>query len=262
MLYFFILPLDNIAQTPFKRGDILAKSNSPDTIFVLESLVRDNPEFLTKALSGECADGSDLTGWGYYVCDSGMLYGDHVYNHDSFEYYHGKLEGNQRLFHYVNLFFNEKIGLVAILTMQCRIIAEHQLNEVFPIDSYGCYIPVPLRSENRLTPDEKENIEKTDGLYPWVEGKLSIHQVEFLVREFGGSNESVQKGGLAINGGSYLGGCAGIVHDENNYEKIGDTRYNPSRKAMARMILEVYGWTEAGWINKYTDKNDGCESGE
>lgn len=31
-----------------------------------------------------------------------------------------------------------------------------------------------------------------DGLIPWLTGKPSIHQVEFLVREFGKDNKSVQ----------------------------------------------------------------------
>jgi hypothetical protein len=87
---------------------------------------------------------------------------------------------------------------------------------------------------------------------PWVKGKLSIHQVEFLVREFGGDNESVQNG-LSGGGGWYLGMCAGIVHDENHYAKTGDDRYNPARKDMARMFLEAYGRTETGWVDKHSD---------
>ena len=232
--------------TPYKKGDILTIKDG--RIFVLDSLQHDVVRFKDT----ECFLGS-FGGWGYFVGDDGMLYGDHVRDRDVIEYYHGKLEGNNRLYHYVNLYLNEEIGLVGILTMQCRILAEHQLNEVFPIDSHGCYIPEPLRSENRLTPDEKEQIEKTDGLYPWVVGKLSIHQVEFLAREFGGDNESVQKYQLS-NGCSLLGSCAAIVHDENHFQKIGDAKYNPSRKAMARMILEAYGWTESGWVNVHEKK--------
>lgn len=87
---------------------------------------------------------------------------------------------------------------------------------------------------------------------PWLAGKLSIHQVEFLVREFGGDNESVQTG-LANGGGWYLGMCAKIVHDENDYAKTKDARFNPTRRDMARMILEVYGHTESDWIDSHAD---------
>ena len=49
----------------------------------------------------------------------------------------------------------------------------------------------------------------------------------------------------------YGGSCAGIVHDEDHYEKTGDARFNPARRAMARMFLEAYGYTEEGWANKH-----------
>jgi hypothetical protein len=60
---------------------------------------------------------------------------------------------------------------------------------------------------------------------------------------------------MANGGGSFLGICAGIVHEENHYSKIEDEKFNPERREMARMVLEAYGCTEEGWIDKY-DNNE------
>ena len=90
--------------------------------------------------------------WGLFVDNStGMLYGDHTSGCDCFRYFQGKLEGKDRLLHYVSLFIQEKIGLPELLNMQCRIVAEHLLMNNFNIDSHGCYIPENLLAENRLT---------------------------------------------------------------------------------------------------------------
>jgi hypothetical protein len=158
----------------------------------------------------------------------------------------------------VRLYYQDKIDLAALLNMQCRIILECQLSDNFNIDSHGCYVPVDLLAENRLTQDEKEELERTDGVMPWVAGKLTIHQVDFLVREYGGDRESVQIE-LRNSGGWCLGMCAGIVHDENHYEKTGNDKFNPARREMARMFLAAYECTEAGWVNKHAKPGTGAE---
>ena len=241
--------------TPFKRGDILTWG---DHIFVLHSLDSDNPERLAKIVGLSNGYNYGTEGWGYFVNDNGCLYGDHISGNDAYEYYHGKLEGNNRLLHYVSLYYQDKIDLAALLNMQCRIILECQLSNNFNIDSHGCYVPVDLLAENRLTQDEKEELERTDGVMPWVVGKLTIHQVDFLVREYGGDRESVQLE-LKDYGGWCLGMCAGIVHDENYYEKTGDDKFNPARRDMARMFLAAYDCTEDGWIDKHTEPETGAE---
>jgi len=236
--------------TPFKRGDILKIGNN--TVFVLNSLARDDDEFLEEALRGERADGSDLTGWGYFTDDKGLVYGDHVGGHDCFEYYHGKLAEKDCMLHYLNLFFNDEIGVAALLTTQCRAVLKSYLsNDDFSIRSHGCSIPVEHLFENRLTHDEKEEIEQSNGVMPWVAGKLSKHQVEFLVKEMDESAETVQLI-LGDSGGWCLGTCAGIVHEENHYERTQDSRFNYERRAMARMILEAYDCTESGWYDIHT----------
>jgi Fe-S-cluster formation regulator IscX/YfhJ len=144
--------------TPFKRGDILIGSSSmlgqlgKSRVFVHDGLNRDDPKVLERCFKGIMGDGSDLMGWGFFVNENGVLYGDHTYNHDSFEYYHGELTGNQRLLHYVSLYLKKEITLSEILTIQCRIMLEHQLNNNLPIKSHGCYIP-----EHLLAQEEKEN---------------------------------------------------------------------------------------------------------
>jgi len=160
----------------------------------------------------------------------------------------------------VSLFINDKIDLPALLTVQCRIIAEHQLKNNLLIDALGTFISEELLAENRQTPEEKEQIEKTDGLMPWVAGKLSTYHVEFLARERGMDKEQVQLG-LVDGGGWFLGMCAGIVHNENHYSKTCDAKYNPERRAMARMVLEAYGRTEKGWLDKHSvDEDDKGDS--
>ena len=158
----------------------------------------------------------------------------------------------------MSLFINDKIDLPALLTVQCRIIAEHQLKNNLLIDALGTFISEELLAENRQTPEEKEQIEKTDGLMPWVAGKLSTYHVEFLARERGMDKEQVQLG-LVDGGGWFLGMCAGIVHDENHYEKTGDDKFNPARREMARMFLATYDRTEDGWVNKHASPGTGAE---
>jgi hypothetical protein len=72
------------------------------------------------------------------------------------------------------------------------------------------------------------------------------------VREFDGDREGVQLG-LTNGGGSYLGMCAGIVHDENHYEKAEDDKFNPARRDMAKMFLAAYDYTEDGWVDKHAE---------
>lgn len=249
-MIFIDLPL------PFKRGDIIT---CRDEVFVLDDVPHWNSGMRKKYeeyLTGAYNDRSDMIGWGLFVSDSGVLYGDHTGAYDCYRYYRGKLESANRLLHYVSLFIKGEYGfrLPELLTMQGRIILEQLIENDLLIRSHGCYIPDSLLAENLLTPEEKEEIRETNGLMPWLAGKLSIHQVEFLVREFGGDNESVQTG-LEDDGGWYLGRCAKIVHDENYYAKTNDARFNPARRDMARMFLEVYGHTESKWVNSHTDGN-------
>ena len=246
---------------PFKRGDILVyrnQRNKNNSIFVLKELDRDDPKVFERIKIAEYGDGTDLIGWGYFVSDSGILYGDHTPCYDHLEYYRGKLEGNQRLLHYVNLYLTNddkcNIDLPELLTMQCRIISEHQMNSDFCINTHGCFVSERDLAENRLTQEEKEKIKQTNGLMPWVADKLSIHQVEFLAKEKGCSVEKVQMV-LSDGGGWFMGMCAGMVHEENHYSKTNDSRFNHSRRAMAKMILESYGKSESGWIDNFARQN-------
>lgn len=241
---------------PFERGDIIT---CWDKVFVLDNVPHWNSgrgKKYEEYLTGPFNDRTDMMGWGLFVSDSGVLYGDHTGVYDYYRYYRGKLKGVNRLLHYVSLFMKgeEYFRLPELLTMQGRIMLEHLIENGLLIKSHGCYVSDDLLAENRLTPEEKEEIQKTNGLMPWLAGKLSIHQVEFLIREFGGDSESVQK--ELSNGGSwYMGMCAKIVHDENYYAKTNDARFNPARRDMAKMFLEVYGHTENDWIDSHADGN-------
>ena len=242
---------------PFKRGDILTIPTNPapgerDPIFVLDWIDCDDKERLARRLSGGFGDGTDMIGWGFFVSDDGILYGDHTGYYDCFEYYRGKLNDEECLLHYVSLYLKNEIFLPELLAMQCRIMLTHQLNNNLRVNVHGRHILEYQLAENRLTPEEKEKIEQTNGLMPWVAGKLSIHQVEFLAKETGSDTESVQFK-LSDGGGYLLGMCAGIVHDEDHYSKTNNSRFNFERRAIARMILESYGHTENDWIDKHAE---------
>jgi hypothetical protein len=246
---------------PFERGDILTGDDG--NIFVFAGVVASDAKIQTNCQNDggkKLADFDNTTcGWGYFVNMNGLLYGGHLLSKTAnYTHYKGKLEGNSRLLHYLSLYFKDEIGIAAMLNMQDRIMLECQLDNNFNIDSHGCYVPVNLLAENRLTPDEKEELERTDGVMPWVAGKLTIHQVDFLVREYSGDRESVQIE-LRDSGGWCLGMCAGIVHDENHYENTGDDKFNPARREMAKMFLAAYDRTEDGWVDKHARPGTGAE---
>ncbi len=76
-----------------------------------------------------------------FVSNSGVLYHDHSWPSDSFELYRGELTGNNRLLHYVSLYLKDELCLPELLTMQCRIMLEHQLNSNLRYDTHDVYIP-------------------------------------------------------------------------------------------------------------------------
>ena len=142
---------------PFKRGDILTASLNPlrdnkKNIFVLDCLDRDDPVSFARHL--DYGDDTDMAGWGFFVNENGILYGDHIWYYDRFVYFNGKLEGKDALLHYVNLFFYDKIRLPELLTMQCRILLEEQIENNLRIDTHGCYIIEELCAENRSAYEE------------------------------------------------------------------------------------------------------------
>jgi hypothetical protein len=142
--FYVIIPI------PFKRGDILTYVCDPvcrssygmgkERIFVLDRIDHYDPLHFERRKRFE-GDKSDMNAWGLYVDDDGVLYGDHCYCYDCFEYYHGKLEGKDTLLHYVSLYMKGKITLPDLLAMQCRIMLQHQLDDGLPIDTHGRYIP-------------------------------------------------------------------------------------------------------------------------
>ena len=144
-LFFIDIPI------PFKRGDILvATRNRIDEVFVFDRSLHDTPEQYDKCLKGIIADGGDMNGCGFFVNEAAVLHEDHTADYDSFEYFKGKLEGRERLLHFVSLYLTGKITLSDLLRMQCRIVAEQILsNRNFRIDGSDCdcYIPEPYLHE-------------------------------------------------------------------------------------------------------------------
>jgi len=246
---FFHLPV------PFKQGDIL---EAFDSVFVLDDLPHwdsGRGKKYEDHFSNMFNDRTDMIGWGFYVGDDGVLYGDHTGMLDYFKYYRGKLEGKERLLHYVSMYMqgnNDEIRLPELLTMQSRIMLEHLMDNGLLIHSHGCYIQEHHMAENRLTEEEKEQVRRGVALAPWLVGKLTLEQVKFLSEETGADMESIQLG-LCNDGGWHMGRCAKMVHMENYYEKNSDSRFDPGKRAMAISILDAFGKTETDWLDNYQD---------
>ncbi len=120
------LDIDNIyvyMPTPFKKGDILISSDQPSmknigdngNIFVLEYLStwRENiKEYLAKGNH----DSSDMIGYGYYLYENeAKLVLDDKWDYDSFEYYEGELEGNNRILKAISSYLKGKIGIELLI---------------------------------------------------------------------------------------------------------------------------------------------------
>jgi hypothetical protein len=211
---------------PFKRGDILTHTedmpwygSSSPTIFVLEGLGIDDPKRQESRLRGEMSDGTDLIGWGLYVTDNGVLFGDHTGDYDGFIYYKGELEGNDRLLHYVSLFYQNRIRLPELLTMQNRIMFEKFLKDDLLTQSHGVYILDELLAENRLN------------------SILSDEQHKFLADEMKITIEAVKD--KAIHTPVTLRDvCANIVTEEVKRDEENNKQFNSDRLAMAEDIIE------------------------
>ena len=135
------LDIDNIfvyMPTPFKKGDILT-SKEPDTrnlgengdIFVLDYLStwRENiKEYLAKGNH----DSSDMVGYGYYLYDdkAQFIY-DNKWNYDSFEYYKGELEGNNRILKAISSYLKGEIG-IELLIHAYDVFKIESINKAMP----------------------------------------------------------------------------------------------------------------------------------
>lgn len=245
--------------TPFEVGDILTVPKTyffdKDNIFIVRPHDENVEKLFARYRSGEFGDASDMIEWGFHVEDDGILYGDHTGPIDSFEYYMGKLEGKDRLLHYLSLFMKGEIGIVELLTMQNRLVVETFTEESLCYMNHGCNLLKRQLAENRVTDEEMAQIREGKMLAPWVGGKVTLPQVEFIKKEFGGDYEKIENE-LSELGGWYLGRLAGIAHDENYYERTGNPDFNPQRRETARAILAAYGHTEKGCVDSHAKEED------
>ena len=52
-----------------------------------------------------------MQGYGYLISEEGKLYSDNIFNYDSWEYFEGELEGNERILKGVSSLMKEEIGI-------------------------------------------------------------------------------------------------------------------------------------------------------
>ena len=108
--------------TPFKKGDILISksqtmSNIGDNgdIFVLDNLItwREN---IKKLLAKGNYDSSDMVGYGYYLYDDKAQFTyDNKWDYDSFEYYEGEFEGNNRILKAISSYLKGEIDFELLI---------------------------------------------------------------------------------------------------------------------------------------------------
>lgn len=108
--------------TPFKKGDILIAKNKKMSnigdngdIFVLDNLVTWH-ENIKECLAKGNHDSSDMVGYGYYLYDDKAEFTyDDKWDYDSFEYYEGKLEGNNRILKAISSYLKGEIDMELLI---------------------------------------------------------------------------------------------------------------------------------------------------
>ena len=119
------LDIDNIfvyMPTPFKKGDILISENPSrcnygdnGEIFVLEYLRTWQPNIKEYLAKGNC-DSSDMSGSGYYLYDNkAQIILEDKWDYDSFEYYEGNIEGNNRILKAISSYLKGEIGMELLI---------------------------------------------------------------------------------------------------------------------------------------------------
>ncbi len=124
--------------TPFKRGDILISKNQTisnigdnGNIFVLDNLItwREN---IKELLAKGNYDSSDMVGYGYYLYyDKAEFTYDDKWDYDSFEYYEGKLEGNNRILKAISSYLKGEIDF-ELLIHAYDVFKVESINKAMP----------------------------------------------------------------------------------------------------------------------------------
>ena len=135
------LDIDNIfvyMPTPFKKGDILISENPSrcnygdnGEIFVLDYLRTWQPNIKEYLAKGNC-DSSDMSGSGYYLYDNkAQIILEDKWDYDSFEYYEGKIEGNNRILKAISSYLKGEIG-IELLIHAYDVFKIESINKTMP----------------------------------------------------------------------------------------------------------------------------------
>ena len=214
--------------TPFKKGDLLiANSYTPSferhTLsynrfpFVLENLCTWNSNF-QKLLDKGNYDYSDMQGAGYLISKAGSLYGDNVFDYDSWEYCDRELQGNERLLKGVSNLMKNEIG----------------------IDLF-------LQGYEYIKSDNKSllNMFTAEGLQLAGLTAKDIHILE-VKKEYDNRAEQVILGNLLIENQEVIDQVINIIN-VNDFE-------NSNHKMIYEAILDVYNETNKININTIKQK--------
>ena len=136
---------------PFKKGDLLYGTN-PHTLYdrnigkepmVFASCCYDgldeNEPRNQRRLAGW--DASDMTAWGYWLCDDGRLYEECMHSYYDLEYYRGEIKGNVRVLKALSAQMKGDIDAHMLMIAYDAVQREREMNAVFPGWDYlpECY---------------------------------------------------------------------------------------------------------------------------
>lgn len=115
--------------TPFKKGDILTMVGvKPYRCwdFHMGSFVMEGGMFMPEMQPKLPPNGdtTDMTAWGYFVDEEGIIFDDTIWNYMDLEYERKKMIGRERILYSISSFMKEEIDLGLLLNAQRNFIGE------------------------------------------------------------------------------------------------------------------------------------------
>ena len=133
--------------TPFKKGDLLVSTSQTPFgeayvldyerfPFVLDNLITWNDKF-QKMLAKGNFDSSDMQGPGYLITEYGELDYDNVFDYDSWEYFEGNLQREERILKGISSLMKNEIGVNLFIRAYEHIKSESNDRALFCFTEEG-----------------------------------------------------------------------------------------------------------------------------